>query len=438
MAGSLRYRSIASVNGPLIIVDNVQGIKLNELAEIEVDGETRIGQVIGLEGRAAVIQVFQGTAGISIGRSYVRFTGDVLKIPVSEDLLGRILNSMGNAIDGGPDVAGEKFDVNGAPINPVMRLPPKDFIQTGVSIIDGLMSLIRGQKLPVFSAHGLPHNLLVSQILRQAKLLREQEPFAVVFSALGISNEEADFFRMELEKAHMLDRTVFILNLQSDSTVERIIAPRVALTIAEYLAFEKEYHVLVVMSDMSSYCEALREISLARGEIPGRRGYPGYMYTDLANMYERAGLISGKKGSLTQMPVLTMPDDDITHPIPDLTGYITEGQIVLSRSLHLSSIYPPVNTLASLSRLMKDGVGEGYTRADHFEIYTSLFSAYAEGVRNKELSVILGEETLTPEERRYVRFAESFERKFINQGAYEERSIDETLNLGLEALSLLK
>ncbi|MEM3957673.1 MAG: V-type ATP synthase subunit B [Thermoproteota archaeon] len=438
MAKSVRYRSIVSVSGPLIVVDNVQGVKLNEIAEIDVDGETRIGQVIGVEGRAAVIQVLQGTAGVSIGRSHVRFTGDTLKIPVSEEVFGRILNGLGSAIDGGPDVTGEKFDVNGYPINPVTRLPPRDFIQTGISAIDGLTSLIRGQKLPIFSAYGLPHNMMVSQVIRQAKLLRRQEPFAVVFLTLGVSNEEASFFRMELERARALNRTVFVLNLQSDSTVERIIAPRVALTIAEYLAFEKEYHVLVVMSDMSSYCEALRESSLARGEIPGRRGYPGYMYTDLATIYERAGLVSGRNGSLTQMPILSMPDDDITHPIPDLTGYITEGQIVLSRNLHLSGIYPPVNVLASLSRLMKDGVGEGYTRRDHFEIYTMLLSAYAEGLRNKELSAVLGEETLTSEERKYVRFTEVFEKRFIKQGAYEERSIDETLNLGLEVLSVLK
>jgi V/A-type H+-transporting ATPase subunit B len=438
MARLVRYKSIVSVNGPLIIVDNVQGVRFNEIVEIDVDDETRIGQVIGVEGRAVIIQVMQGTAGISIGRSYVRFTGDTLKIPVSEDVLGRVLNSLGKAVDGGPDILGEKFDVNGYPINPVTRLPPKDFIQTGISAIDCLSSLIRGQKLPIFSAYGLPHNTMVSQIVRQAKLLRKQEPFTVVFLTLGASYDEADFFRMELERAHILDRTVFIINLQSDSTVERIIAPRVALTIAEYLAFEKEYHVLVVMSDMSNYCEALREISLARGEIPGRRGYPGYMYTDLASIYERAGIISGKKGSLTQMPVLSMPDDDITHPIPDLTGYITEGQIVLDRSLHLSGIYPPMNVLASLSRLMKDGVGEGYTRKDHFEIYTRLLSAYAEGLRSKELSMILGEEALTAEERKHVKFSEIFERKFINQGAYEERSIDETLDLGLEVLSVLR
>ncbi|MBO3808852.1 MAG: V-type ATP synthase subunit B [Candidatus Brockarchaeota archaeon] len=438
MAKSVRYRSIVSVNGPLIIVDNVQGVKLNEIAEIDVDGETRIGQVIGIEGRAAVIQVLQGTTGVSIGRSYVRFTGDTLKVPVSEEVFGRILNGLGNAIDGGPNVIGEKFDVNGYPINPVTRLPPRDFIQTGISAIDGLMSLIRGQKLPVFSGYGLPHNMMVSQVIRQAKLLRRQEPFAIVFATLGVSSEEASFFRMELERARALNRTVFILNLQSDSTVERIIAPRVALTIAEYLAFEKDYHVLVVMSDMSNYCEALRELSLARGEIPGRRGYPGYMYTDLATIYERAGLVSGRNGSLTQMPVLSMPDDDITHPIPDLTGYITEGQIVLNRNLHLAGVYPPVNVLASLSRLMKDGVGERYTRKDHFEIYTRLLSAYAEGSRNKELSAILGEETLTSEERKYVRFTEVFEKRFIKQGAYEERSIDETLNLGLEVLSVLK
>jgi V/A-type H+-transporting ATPase subunit B len=438
MAKPVKYRSIVAINGPLIIVDNVHGVKLNEVVEIDVDGEARLGQVIGVEGRAAVIQVMQGTAGISIGRSYVRFTGDTLRIPVSEEVFGRVLNSMGNAIDGGPDIFGEKFDVNGYPINPVTRSPPRDFIQTGISAIDGLSSLIRGQKLPVFSAYGLPHNTIVSQIVRQAKLLKKQESFAVVFLTLGASYEEADFFRVELERAHVLDRTVFILNLQSDSTIERIIAPRVALTIAEYLAFEKEYHVLVVMSDMSNYCEALREASLARGEIPGRRGYPGYMYTDLASIYERAGIVSGKNGSLTQMPILSMPDDDITHPIPDLTGYITEGQIVLDRSLHLSGIYPPMNVLASLSRLMKDGVGEGYTRKDHFEIYTRLLSAYAEGLRNKELSTILGEDALTAEERRYVKFSEVFERKFINQGAYEERSIDETLNLGLDVLSVLK
>lgn len=438
MISSLRYKGINSVNGPLIFVTGAEGIKLGELVEIEIGEETRIGQVIELRGSNAVIQVFQGTSGIEIGKTYVRFTGDTLKIPVSEEVFGRILNGIGKAIDGGPDIVGEKYDVNGAPINPTVREPPRDFIQTGISVIDGLLSLIRGQKLPIFSGHGLPHNLLASQIVRQAKLLKKEETFAVVFVAIGISHEEADFFRVELERSNILNRTVFVLNLQSDSTIERLIAPRTALTIAEYLAFEKGYHVLVIMSDMNNYCEALREISLARGEIPGRRGYPGYMYSDLASIYERAGIISGKSGSVTQMPILTMPDDDITHPIPDLTGYITEGQIVLSRRLHLSGIYPPVDILSSLSRLMKDGIGEGYTRADHFDIYKRLFSAYAEGIRNKELASILGEETLTEEERKYIRFAEYFERKFINQGFYEERDINKTLDLGLEVLSILK
>lgn len=438
MIPSIQYRSIESISGPLIAVQGVEGAKFNELVQIESEGETLQGQVIEVRGDNAIIQVLRGTAGITMGKSYVKFTGDTLKIPASEDAIGRTLNGLGDVIDGGPEIVGEKRDVNGAPINPYMRSPPRDFIQTGISAIDGLMSVIRGQKLPIFSGYGLPHNAIASQVIRQAKLLRKQESFAVVFVALGVSSDDAHFFRIELERANIINRTIFVLNLQSDSTIERIVAPRVALTLSEYLAFEKGYHVLVVMSDISNYCEALREVSLARSEIPGRRGYPGYMYSDLATLYERAGLISGKSGSVTQMPILSMPDDDITHPIPDLTGYITEGQIVLSRRLRLSGIYPPVDVLSSLSRLMKDGTGEGYTRSDHLDIYRNLFSAYAEGARNKELASVLGEGTLTSEERRYIKFADTFERKFINQGTNEERTIDKTLDLGLEVLSVLK
>jgi V/A-type H+-transporting ATPase subunit B len=438
MIPSVRYKSIGSIGGPLIAVSGVDNVRFNELVQIESRGETFLGQVIEIRGDNAIVQVLRGTAGIVMGKSYVRFTGDTLKIPTSEDVIGRTLSGLGKVIDGGPEVVGEKLDVNGEPINPYMRSPPRDFIQTGISAIDGLMSVIRGQKLPIFSGYGLPHNTIASQIIRQARLLRKQESFAVVFVALGVSSEDAHFFRIELERANIIDRTVFVLNLMSDSTIERIVAPRVALTLAEYLAFEKAYHVLVVMSDMANYCEALREVSLARSEIPGRRGYPGYMYSDLATLFERAGLISGKSGSVTQMPILSMPDDDITHPIPDLTGYITEGQIVLSRGLRLSGVYPPIDVLSSLSRSMKDGIGEGFTRSDHPEIYRDLFSAYAEGARNEELASVLGEETLTPEERRYIKFAETFETKFINQGINEERDIDKTLDLGLEVLSVLK
>ncbi len=431
------YRTINYISGPLIFVENVHEVSYNEMVEIELpDGSIRNGQVLESSENYAVIQVFEGTQGIDVAKTKVRFKEEVAKIGVSPDLLGRILNGRGEPIDGGPPILEEaRLLVMGAPLNPYARARPEDFIQTGVSAIDGLNTLVRGQKLPIFSGAGLPANEIIAQIIRQAKV-RGGEEFAIVFGAMGITHREAAFFREEFERTGALERVVFFLNLADDPTVERLLTPRMALTVAEYLAFELDMHVLAILSDMTNYCEALREISTAREEVPGRRGYPGYMYTDLATIYERAGRVKGKAGSITQLVILTMPDDDITHPIPDLTGYITEGQIVLSRHLHRRGIYPPIDVLPSLSRLMNQGIGPGKTREDHRNVADQLYASYAQGRDLRRLVSIIGEEALSEMDRRYLKFADDFEDRFIGQGE-EDRNIEETLDLGWELLSVL-
>lgn len=430
------YRTISYVTGPLLFVENVQGVSFGEMVEVIFDdGSKRNGQVLECTENYAVIQVFEGTEGIDVKKTRIRFKEEVAKIDVSGEMLGRIFSGRGTPIDGGPPIIPEKrLDVTGAPINPYARAQPQDFIQTGISAIDGLNTLVRGQKLPIFSGAGLPANELVAQIIRQAKV-RGGEEFAIVFAAMGITHREAAFFRREFQMTGALERVVFFLNLADDPTVERLLTPRCALTVAEYLAFEKDMHVLVILTDMTNYCEALREISTAREEVPGRRGYPGYMYTDLATIYERAGRIKGKEGSITQLVILTMPDDDITHPIPDLTGYITEGQIVLSRHLHRRGIYPPIDVLPSLSRLMNLGIGPGKTREDHRNVADQLYASYAEGRDLRRLVSIIGEEALTETDRKYLKFADEFEERFIGQGE-EDRNIEETLDLGWELLSV--
>ena len=386
----------------------------------------------------AVVQVFEGTSDLNTETTKIRFTGETAKIGVSLDMMGRIFDGTGKPIDGGPEIIPEKeLDINGSPMNPAAREFPAEFIQTGISTIDGMNTLVRGQKLPIFSGSGLPHNELAAQIARQAKVLAEESEFAVIFAAMGITHEEANYFMRDFERTGALERVTVFMNLADDPAIERIITPRMALTTAEYFAFEHDMHVLVILTDLTNYCEALREISAAREEVPGRRGYPGYMYTDLASLYERAGRIVGKEGSITQMPILVMPQDDITHPIPDLTGYITEGQIVLSRDLHRKGIYPPVDVLPSLSRLMSGGIGEGRTREDHSGVSDQLYSAYAEGRDLRDLMAVVGEEALTERDRKFLKFADEFEKRFITQARDEDRSIEETLNLGWELLSLL-
>jgi V/A-type H+-transporting ATPase subunit B len=431
------YRTISYVTGPLIFVENVSGVSYGEMVEIIFpDRSRRNGQVLECTEDYAVVQVFEGTEGIDVSRTRIRFKEEVAKIDVSSEMLGRIFSGRGTPIDGGPPIVPEaRMEVTGAPINPFARAQPSDFIQTGISAIDGLNTLVRGQKLPIFSGAGLPANELVAQIIRQAKV-RGGEEFAIVFAAMGITHREAAFFRREFQVTGALERVVFFLNLADDPTVERLLTPRCALTVAEFLAFEKDMHVLVVLTDMTNYCEALREISTAREEVPGRRGYPGYMYTDLATIYERAGRIKGKDGSITQLVILTMPDDDITHPIPDLTGYITEGQIVLSRHLHRRNIYPPIDVLPSLSRLMNLGIGKDKTRADHRNVADQLYATYAEGRDLRRLVSIIGEEALTEIDRKYLKFADEFEERFIGQGN-EDRDIEETLSISWELLSLL-
>ncbi|MGC8777766.1 MAG: V-type ATP synthase subunit B [Candidatus Caldatribacteriaceae bacterium] len=433
------FVTISEVAGPLLAVEQVEDAKYMEIVEIKLrDGSTRRGQVLMTSKGKALVQVFEGTEGIGIGQSAVRFLGRVMELSVAPDILGRTFNGSGIPIDGGPEIVPEaRLDINGNPINPVARDYPTDFIQTGVSAIDGLNTLVRGQKLPVFSGAGLPHARLAAQIARQAKVLGEEEKFAVVFGALGITFEEANYFISELRNTGAIERSVLFINLANDPAVERIITPRMALTAAEFLAFEMDMQVLVILTDMTNYCEALREISAARREVPGRRGYPGYLYTDLATMYERAGRIRGKKGSITQIPILTMPEDDKTHPIPDLTGYITEGQIILSRQLHRKGIYPPIDVLPSLSRLRDKGIGKGKTREDHSDVANQLFAAYARGREAFELATILGEASLTELDRLYMKFAERFEDQFVRQGEYEDRSIDETLNIGWDLLRML-
>jgi V/A-type H+-transporting ATPase subunit B len=437
------YQTITEISGPLVFVETDEPIGYDEIVEIETaDGETRRGQVLESTSDYVAIQVFEGTEGIDRQAS-VRFLGETMKMPVTEDLLGRVMDGTGQPIDGGPDIVpDERHDIVGTAINPYSREYPEEFIQTGVSAVDGMNTLVRGQKLPIFSASGLPHNDLALQIARQATVPEEEEEgdgseFAVVFGAMGITAEEANEFMDDFERTGALERSVVFMNLADDPAVERTITPRLALTTAEYLAFEKDYHVLVILTDMTNYCEALREIGAAREEVPGRRGYPGYMYTDLANLYERAGRIKGREGSVTQIPILTMPGDDDTHPIPDLTGYITEGQIYVDRDLNSQGIEPPINVLPSLSRLMDDGIGEGLTREDHGDVSDQMYAAYAEGEDLRDLVNIVGREALSERDNRFLDFADRFEEEFVQQGTTTNRDIDETLDIGWELLSML-
>ncbi len=432
---SVDYRTVNYVTGPLVFVNNVHKVAYNEMVSIVLpDKSVRSGQVLEISGDIAVIQVFEGTAGIDADRTTVQFLEEVARVDVAPELLGRILNGVGKPIDGGaPIIPERRLDITGSPINPYSREQPADFIETGISAIDGLNTLVRGQKLPIFSGSGLPANELAAQIIRQARV-KTGEEFAIVFAAMGITNREAAYFKQQFEDTGALERVVFFLNLADDPTVERLLTPKVALTVAEYLAFEKDLQVLVVLSDMTNYCEALREVSTAREEVPGRRGYPGYMYTDLSTIYERAGRIKGRKGSVTQLPILSMPDDDITHPIPDLTGYITEGQIVLSRQLHRRGVFPPIDTLPCLSRLMNLGIGEGKTREDHRAVANQLYAAYAQGRDLRRLVAIVGEEALSDTDRRYLRFADDFESRIVGQGD-ESRTIEQTLAISWELMA---
>ena len=433
------YKTIREVVGPLTLVDGVEGAKYDELVEIEqADGELRLGKVLEIDRDRAMVQLFESSHGLRIADSKARFLGHGTELKVSPDMLGRIFDGMGNPIDGGPEIIPEKrMNVNGSPINPAARDYPAEFIQTGVSAIDGLNTLVRGQKLPVFSGSGLPHAQLAAQIARQAQVRGTGEKFAVVFGAIGITFEEADFFIQDFRRTGAIDRAVLFMNLANDPAVERIATPRMAITCAEYLAYELGMHVLVILTDITNYAEALREVSAARKEVPGRRGYPGYLYTDLASLYERAGRIRGKKGSITQLPILTMPEDDKTHPIPDLTGYITEGQIILSRELYHKGVTPPIDVLPSLSRLKDKGIGEGKTRADHSGVMNQLFSAYARGKEAKELAVILGEAALSSIDKLYAKFADAFEREYVSQGYQRSRTIEETLDIGWKLLGIL-
>ena len=439
------YLTVSSIAGPLILVEDTIGVKYDEIAEITlVSGEVRRGRVLEVDGGRVLVQLFEGTTGLNLAQSRVRFLERRVELPVSMDILGRIFDGLGRPIDGGPQILAEsREDINGSPINPDARNYPSEFIQTGICAIDGMNTLVRGQKLPIFSGSGLPHNDLAAQIARQAKVISrgrgadKEEKFAVVFGAMGITFEEANFFIRDFRKTGAIERAVLFINLADDPAIERLATPRVALTAAEYLAFRRDMHVLVILSDMTNYCDALREVSAARKEVPGRRGYPGYMYTDLATIYERAGRIKGKKGSITLMPILTMPEDDKTHPIPDLTGYITEGQIILSRELHRKGISPPIDVLPSLSRLKEKGIGEGKTREDHGNVTSQLFAAYARGKEAKELAIILGEAALSETDKIFSQFADEYERKFVAQGEYEERILEKTLDIGWELLRML-
>lgn len=451
----IEYRTVGGVSGPLVIVEHVKKPMFAEIVELKLgDGSIRRGQVLEVDGSKAIVQVFEGTSGIDNLGTSLEFTGEVLRTPVSQDMLGRVFNGSGKPIDGGPPVLPEKFlDINGASINPGERTYPEEMIQTGISTIDVMNSIARGQKIPLFSAAGLPHNDIAAQICRQAGLVKKQgaeaeqdlltdgddgaeQEFAIVFAAMGVNMETAHFFKQDFEENGSMDKTVLFLNLANDPTIERIITPRIALTTAEYLAYTCGKHVLVILTDMSSYADALREVSAAREEVPGRRGYPGYMYTDLATIYERAGRIEGRKGSITQLPILTMPNDDITHPIPDLTGYITEGQIYVDRQLNNRQIYPPINVLPSLSRLMKSAIGEGMTRKDHSEVSNQLYANYAIGKDVQAMKAVVGEEALSPEDLLYLEFLDKFEGKFVNQGSYESRSIFDSLDLAWTLLRL--
>lgn len=438
----LEYRTIGGVSGPLVAVEMVKGPKYAEIVNLRLgDGSMRRGQVLEVDGNRAVVQVFEGTSGIDNKKTTLEFTGEVLKAPVSVDMLGRVFNGSGKPIDGGPPVLAEAYlDIQGSSINPSERTYPEEMIQTGISTIDVMNSIARGQKIPLFSAAGLPHNDIAAQICRQAGLVKQAEgkgeDFAIVFAAMGVNMETAHYFKQDFEENGSMEKTVLFLNLANDPTIERIITPRIALTTAEYLAYDKGMHVLVILTDMSSYADALREVSAAREEVPGRRGYPGYMYTDLATIYERAGRISNRQGSITQFPILTMPNDDITHPIPDLTGYITEGQIYVDRQLHNKQVYPPINVLPSLSRLMKSAIGEGMTRKDHSEVSNQLYANYAIGKDVAAMKAVVGEEALSDEDKLYLEFLEKFEKKFVAQGAYDARSIFQSLDLAWTLLRI--
>ena len=437
---SIEYLGLSDINGPLIAIEGVEGAAFEEIVEITVDNkEKKLGRIVELYKDKAVVQVFGGTDNISLRNTRTRLTGHPLELALSEELLGRTFNGIGEPIDGlGPIVSDLRRDVNGKPLNPVTREYPRNYISTGISAIDGLATLIRGQKLPIFSGNGLPHNELAAQIVRQASLGGSQdEEFAIVFAAMGVKYDVAEFFRKTFDESGVSSHVCMFLNLANDPVVERLITPKMALTAAEYLAFEKGMHILVILTDMTSFAEALREVSSSKGEIPSRKGYPGYLYSELATIYERAGIVEGCKGSVTQIPILTMPNDDITHPIPDLTGYITEGQIVLDRNLHGQNIYPPINVLPSLSRLMKDGIGEGYTRKDHQDVANQLFSSYAKVGDARALASVIGEDELSPIDKKYLAFGKEFEARFIGQGAMENRSIIDTLTLGWELLKML-
>jgi len=432
------YNSIAEVVGPLMVVRDVEGVNYEELVDIELQtGEKRRGRVIEIDEDKAMVQIFEGSSGINLSKTKVRFLGKPLELGVSPDMIGRVFDGLGNPIDDGPKIIPKaKIDINGTPINPVSRDYPEEFIQTGISCIDGLNTLVRGQKLPIFSLAGLPHNQLAAQIARQAKVLSGGN-FAVVFTAMGITFEEAQYFIDDLTKTGAIDRSVLFMNLADDPAIERLATPKMALTCAEYLAFELDMHVLVLMTDMTNYAEALREVSAARKEVPGRRGYPGYLYTDLAGLYERAGRIKGRKGSITQIPILTMPEGDITHPIPDLTGYITEGQIILSQELYKQGLEPPINVIPSLSRLKDKGIGSGKTRKDHADTMNQIYAAYTAGKSAKELSAILGETALTKADKAFAKFADAFEKEYVSQGFYTNRNIEETLNTGWKLLDII-
>ena len=437
---AIEYLGLNSVNGPFVVLEGVKGAAYDEIVEIVADGkEKKLGRIVEINEDKAVVQVFEGTDNLSLKNTHTRLTGHPMEIGLTDQLLGRTFNGIGAPIDNLGEVAAEKYaDVNGKPLNPVSREYPRNYIRTGISAIDGLTTLIRGQKLPIFSGNGLPHDQLAAQIVRQASLGdNSDEKFAVVFAAMGVKYDVAEYFRHTFAESGVSDHVVMFLNLANDPVVERLITPKVALTVAEYLAFEKNMHILVILTDMTSFAEAMREVSSSRGEIPSRKGYPGYLYSELATIYERAGIVDGANGSVTQLPILTMPNDDITHPIPDLTGYITEGQIVLDRNLHGQAVYPPISILPSLSRLMKDGIGKGYTREDHQDLANQLFSAYAKVGEARNLASVIGEDELSPIDKQYLKFGEEFEKRYIGQGPTENRTMMETLDLGWELLGLL-
>ena len=437
---SLQYVGLSEINGPLVVLDDVDNASYDEVVEIRLDdGTSRLGRVVEVSGKRVVLQVFEGTKSLSLKNTKTRFLGRPMELPLSPEILGRVFNGAGRPVDGLGDIFAEKTaDINGKPLNPVSRSYPRNYIHTGISSIDALMTLIRGQKLPIFSGSGLSHNKLAVQIVRQAKIAEDSgQEFAVVFAAMGVKNDVADYFIKSFEESGVLQRVVMFLNLSNDPIIERILTPRCALTAAEYLAFEKNMHILVILTDMTSYAEAVREFSSSKGEIPARKGFPGYLYSDLAALYERAGVIKGSDGSVTQIPILTMPNDDITHPVPDLTGYITEGQIVLDRGLDQTGVYPPISVLPSLSRLMKDGIGEGYTRADHSDVANQLFACYAKVMDARALASVIGEDELSELDKAYMNFGKKFEQYFVTQNPDENRSIDETLDLGWNLLSLL-